>query len=133
MLFTRYTFTEVHRELTGQIDHSRRQVFLARGHEYIPVINRLEIVPDTTLTREYVLTRQIDLPAQNWYGGDMHTHFSRWEPKDNYIWSYLLQAEDLHAVNNMVYKAAGVVEAPQYAYGAEGEHHIHEMTTSTDT
>ena len=105
---------------TGEV-----QVFLARGHEYIPVIDRLEIKPDTTLTREYVLTRQIDLPSQNWYGGDMHTHISRWEPKDNHIWSYLLQAEDLHAVNNMVFKAAGIVEAPQYAYGSEGEHHTH--------
>ncbi len=57
---------------TGEV-----QVFLARGHEYIPVIDRLEIKPDTTLTREYVLTRQIDLPSQNWYGGDMHTHISQ--------------------------------------------------------
>ena len=41
------------------------------------------------------------------------------------MWARLLQAEDLHAVNNMVYKHAGIVEAPQYAYGDAGEHQAH--------
>ncbi len=99
------------------------RLFLARGHEFAPISDRFEIGPGATLNRDYTLHRSSDLSSQGWYGGDMHTHFSRWEPKDNHIWSRLLQAEDLPAVNNMVFKAAGVVEAPQYAYGPEGEHH----------
>ncbi len=101
------------------------QLYLSRGHEYIPMDDRLEIKSNEKSNKEYVLRLRVNLPEQGWYGGDMHTHFSRWEPNDNHVWSRLLEAEDLHAVNNMVYKAAGKVEAPQYAYGSEGEHHVH--------
>ena len=101
------------------------QLFLARGHEYAPISDRFELRPGTSLHKEYSLKRLCDLPAQGWYNGDMHTHFSRWEPKDNHVWMRLLQAEDIHAVNNMVYKHEGVVEAPQFAYGTEGENHVH--------
>ncbi len=101
------------------------QVFLARGHEFVPVTDQFQIKANETLHRDYVLRRTFDLPSQGWYGGDMHTHFSRWQPSDDHVWARLLQAEDLHAVNNMVYKHAGIVEAPQYAYGDAGEHHTH--------
>ena len=53
------------------------RIFLARGHEYVPLTDELEVKPGATVTREYVLRRTLDLPAQGWYGGDMHTHFSR--------------------------------------------------------
>lgn len=100
------------------------QLFLARGHEYIPISDCLKIKARQTLNKEYLLRRLLDLPKMGWYGGDMHTHFCRWQPSDDHVWARLLLAEDLHAVNNMVYKHAGIVEAPQYAYGSEGEHHI---------
>lgn len=98
------------------------QIFLARGHEFVPLTDHVEIKPGETLHKKYVLRRILDMPSQGWYGGDMHTHFSRWQPSDDHMWGRLLQAEDLHAVNNMVYKADGIVEAPQYAYGDAGEH-----------
>jgi hypothetical protein len=60
------------------------------------------------------------MSAAGWFGGDMHTHFSRWQPSDSHVWTRLLQAEGIHAVNNMVYKAAGIVESPQYAMGTPG-------------
>ncbi|MBI4531688.1 MAG: CehA/McbA family metallohydrolase, partial [Candidatus Latescibacteria bacterium] len=107
----------------------RLQVFVARGHEFLPISDRVEIGAGQPLHKDYVLRRRTDMPAQGWFGGDMHTHFCRWQPSDDHVWARLLQAEDLHAVNNMVYKHAGVVEAPQYAYGQEGEHlvrHHHE-------
>ena len=100
------------------------QLFLARGHEYIPLSDDFTIKAGQTLNKEYVLRRLLDLPKMGWYGGDMHTHFSRWQPSDDHVFSRLLLAEGLHAVNNMVYKQAGIVEAPQYAYGEEGEHRI---------
>lgn len=100
-------------------------IFLARGHEYIPINDQVEVKSGATVNCEYTLCRRFDLPSLGWYGGDMHTHFSRWEPSDNYVWSRLLLAEDIHAVNNMVYKQEGNVEAPQYAYGPEGECHTH--------
>ena len=101
------------------------QVMLAHGHEFVPIADHCEIKQGVTLHKEYVLRRRLDLPSMGWYGGDMHTHFSRWEPRDNHVWARLLQAEDIHAVNNMVYKHEGIVEAPQFAYGEEGEHHTH--------
>lgn len=100
------------------------QLLLARGHEFIPISDRLEIKMGETLNKEYILRRRLNLPSEGWYGGDMHTHFSRWQPSDDHVWARLLQAEDLHAVNNMVYKGAGRVEAPQYAMGEKGEHHV---------
>lgn len=100
------------------------QIFLARGHEFAPLHDRLAVKTGETVHKEYVLNKRSDIPAAGWYGGDMHTHFSRWSKSDNHVWARLLQAEDLHAVNNMVYKHAGVIEAPQYAYGAEGEHRV---------
>ncbi|OGG51798.1 MAG: hypothetical protein A3F84_20255 [Candidatus Handelsmanbacteria bacterium RIFCSPLOWO2_12_FULL_64_10] len=79
------------------------QLFLARGHEFIPISDRLEVKTGETLSKGYVLRRRLNLPSEGWYGGDMHTHFSRWQPSDDHVWARLLQAEDLHAVNNMVY------------------------------
>ena len=129
----------LHRCQGGQLqslhlNHGRAQIpvsagsltiFLARGHEYVPISDQVEVKSGATVNCEYTLCRRFDLPSLGWYGGDMHTHFSRWEPSDDYVWSRLLLAEDIRAVNNMVYKHAGNVEAPQYAYGSEGEHHTH--------
>jgi len=100
------------------------KIFLARGHEFIPISDNLEIKAGRTLDKEYVLQRRIDMPSEGWFGGDMHTHFCRWQPSDDHLWARLLMAEDIHAVNNMVYKHAGIVESPQYAYGREGEHSV---------
>lgn len=99
-------------------------IYLSRGHEFIPVTDRVEVRAGASLVKEYVLRRQADLPAAGWYGGDMHTHFSRWQPSDNHVWGRFLAAEGLQAVNNMVYKHGGVIEAPQYGYGPGGRHEI---------
>jgi hypothetical protein len=101
------------------------EIRLSRGPEYLPVIDRAVVKEGEVTGKEYVLGRLCDLPASGWYGGDMHTHFSRWTARDSHVWGRFLAAEDLYAVNNMVYKHAGVVEAPQFAYGDEGEHAIH--------
>jgi hypothetical protein len=101
------------------------EIRLSRGPEYVPLTHRVAIRDGQVTARDYVLERLCDLPASGWYGGDMHTHFSRWTASDSHVWGRFLAAEDLHAVNNMVYKHAGVVEAPQYAYGEAGEHPVH--------
>ena len=100
------------------------QLFIARGHEFSPVTDRFAIKAGETVTKEYTLQRRVDLPSQGWFGGDMHTHFCRWQPSDDHVWARMLMAEDIHAVNNMVYKHSGIVEAEQYAMGTEGEHHV---------
>jgi len=100
------------------------EIYLSRGHEFMPITDRVRISADATSVKEYALRRRMDLPSLGWYSGDMHTHFSRWQRSDNYVWGRFLAAEDIHAVNNMVYKHGGVVEAPQYAYGPEGQHDV---------
>lgn len=100
------------------------QIFLARGHEFIPVRDTIHIKAGRTEVKQFRLARLVDMPADGWYGGDMHTHFSRWQKSDDHVWTRLLWAEDIHAVNNMVYKHNGKVEAPQYAMG-EQDHHRH--------
>lgn len=98
------------------------QIHIARGYEYAPVTDSFQVKAGETVTKEYRLSRSANLAGEGWYGGDMHTHFSRWQPNDNYVWGRFLAAEDLYAVNNMVFKHAGNVEAPQYDYGEAAQH-----------
>lgn len=96
-------------------------VHVARGHEYVPITDRFEIGPEPVV-KEYRLQRLIDMPARGWYGGDLHTHVSRFEPSDDYVWLRLMEAEDLHVLNTLIYKHDGaVVQAPQYAMGSQAE------------
>ena len=93
------------------------EIRIAKGHEYVPVTERFRMT-EQALDRSYQLERLIDMPAQGWYGGDPHVHLSRADPSDDYMWLRWMAAEDLYAVNSMVFKHHGAVEqAPQYAMG----------------
>jgi hypothetical protein len=61
------------------------EIFLARGPEFIPLTERVEIGAGATVGREYVLRKRLDLAARNWYGGDMHTHFSLAVEHEEYL------------------------------------------------
>ena len=96
-------------------------VHVARGHEVVPIADRFELGSEP-VTKEYRLERLIDMPACGWYGGDLHTHVSRFGPSGDYVWLRLMEAEDLHVLNTLVYKHTGaVIQAPQYAMGRNSE------------
>lgn len=105
----------------------RLRLFVSRGHEYAPVSRPIEVKAGETRRAAVVLQRRANAPAEGWYGGDMHTHFSRWQPSDDHVWARLLEAEDIHAVNNMVYKHQGIVEAPQHGVGRDSDLCVHHL------
>jgi hypothetical protein len=72
------------------VPSGRLRVYLARGHEFAPVMDELNVRPKEEVNKQYVLHRRINMPARGWFGGDMHTHFSRWKASDNHVWARLL-------------------------------------------
>ena len=110
-----------HGEADLDVPPGNATIHIARGHEYVPIIEHCEIGPKP-LQRDYRLERLANLPAQGWYGGDLHVHVSRFEPEDDWVWLRLMAAEDLHAADSLVYKHnGGVIQAPQYAMGEPSE------------
>lgn len=96
-------------------------LYIARGHEYVPIVDGFEIGPHPVV-KTYHLHTLIDMPAMGWYGGDPHVHLSRFEPSDDFVWLRMMEAEDLHVLNSLVYKHnGGVIQAPQYAVGKDAE------------
>ncbi len=45
-----------------------------KGFEYVPVKQRVQIVPDRTAAVTLTLKRLVDLPAAGWQSGDIHMH-----------------------------------------------------------
>ncbi len=99
------------------------KIFLSRGFEYRPVQLSVDVAHDQTLRVEEPLERWIDMPAQGYFSGDIHQHFTRTSPADNELWEALARAEDLHLINTMVLKHGEPANRyEQYAYGRDGTH-----------
>ena len=98
-------------------------LWIARGHEWKAVRRGFAGKPGETVHVDVALDRVTSLQNEGWYSGDMHVHFTRAKVEDDYILAYLMAAEDLPAANNMVFKAAGKVEAPQRTMGHHGTHY----------
>ncbi|MEW6359351.1 MAG: CehA/McbA family metallohydrolase [Planctomycetota bacterium] len=110
-----------HGEAELDVPAGKVTVHIARGHEYVPIVEQFEIGRGPA-SKEYCLERLIDMPARGWYSGDIHTHISRPRPEDDHVWLRLMAAEDLHAVNSLIFKHnGGVILAPQYAMGRGAE------------
>ncbi|MHC4715823.1 MAG: CehA/McbA family metallohydrolase [Planctomycetota bacterium] len=110
-------------EATFPVPAERLVLWVARGHEYGAVRRVFAATVGETSHVEVDLHRVESLSRAGWMSGDMHVHFSRFKAEDDYILAALMAAEDLPAVNNMVFKAAGKVEAPQRKMGHAGSHY----------
>lgn len=98
-------------------------LFVGHGYEKQVISRGFFAKPDTEVHLDLELKSVISMPKIGWYSGDMHVHFSRFSTKDDFVLARLMAAEDLYAVNNMVYKHAGKVEAPQRKMGHIGSHY----------
>lgn len=98
-------------------------VWVARGHERKAVSHTFLAEPGETCHVDVPLESVEPMRDTGWYSGDMHVHFTRLESEDDYILAHLMAAEDLPAVNNMVYKHSGKVEAPQRTMGHKKSHY----------
>jgi hypothetical protein len=57
---------------TVSVPRGATTIAVAHGFEYTPVRQVVEVAGDTTVN--VTLTRLVDLPAQGWFGGDLHAH-----------------------------------------------------------
>lgn len=110
-------------EATLPVPAERLTLWAARGHETNAVKQTFVAKPGEVAHVEVELARIASLHRDGWYSGDMHVHFTRLKTDDDYVLARLMAAEDLPAVNNMVYKHSGNVEAPQRKMGHEGTHY----------
>ena len=107
-------------EATFPVPAGRCTLWVSRGHERRDVQRAFLAKPGETVHVEVALEKIGDMQALGWHSGDMHIHFTRQRQRDDYVLARLMAAEDLPAVNNMVYKAAGIVEAPQKKWAMRG-------------
>src|SRR5262245_15948507 len=101
----------------------RHRLYVSRGFEYKPIRSDVVINYDRTTRLELALEQWIDMPAEGYFSGDIHQHFTRNSPQENPYWEALARAEDLHLINTMVLKhGEPTTRYSQYAYGREGTH-----------
>ncbi|MBA7468023.1 hypothetical protein ES707_03264 [subsurface metagenome] len=98
-------------------------LYVSRGYERRPVSRIFVAKPDENVNVDVELETVESIRDIGWYSGDMHVHFSRFNLRDDLILASLMAAEDLCAVNNMVYKHHGEVQAPQRKMGHVGSHY----------
>jgi len=93
------------------------------GYARHPLVRTFLAKPGEEVHLELDLNPVERIQERGWHSGDMHVHFSRFSQQDDFILARLMAAEDLAAVNNMVYKHVGKVEAPQREMGHQGSHY----------
>jgi hypothetical protein len=106
-----------------ELPAGRHRLYVSRGFEYRPVHLDVTIRNNRTTRQELALEQWVDMPAQGYFSGDIHQHFTRTDPQENLYWEALARAEDLHVINTMVLKHGEPTNRySQYAYGREGTH-----------
>ena len=106
-----------------ELPAGRHRLYVSRGFEYKPIHLDVTIRHNRTTRQELALEQWVDMPAQGYFSGDIHQHFTRSSSKANLYWEALARAEDLHLVNTMVLKHGEPTNRySQYAYGREGTH-----------
>jgi hypothetical protein len=110
-------------EAVLELPVGRHRLYVSRGFEYKPVQLDIPVSHDRTTRQEVALEQWIDMPAQGYFSGDIHQHFTRNDRRDNLYWEALARAEDVHLINTMVLKHGEPTNRySQYAYGKEGTH-----------
>lgn len=108
-------------EAVLRLPTGHHRLFVSRGFEYEPLVRDFQIRSKGAARLECGLRRWVDMPAQGYFSGDVHQHFTRRGPEDNQLWHALARAEDLHLINTMVLKhGENEPRYQQYAYGSEG-------------
>ena len=110
-------------EVVLELPAGRHRLYVSRGFEYKPIHVDITIRHNRRTRQELVLEQWVDMPAQGYFSGDIHQHFTRSSPQANLYWETLAKAEDLHLVNAMVLKHGEPTNRySQYSYGREGTH-----------
>ncbi|MBI4559022.1 MAG: CehA/McbA family metallohydrolase [Candidatus Hydrogenedentes bacterium] len=110
-------------EATFPIPAGEFQIFVWKGFERTPIVEGFVVKIGETTHLDLDLKRVTNSRDAGWYSGDMHVHFSRFDVRDDYVLAQLMAGDDLSAVNNMVYKHVGKIEAPQREMGHANSHY----------
>jgi len=110
-------------EASFPVPAGKLSLYVSRGYEMRPALRTFVAKGGEEVHVDVQLEPLESMAGRGWYSGDMHVHFSRFKRKNDFVLARLMAAEGLHAVNNMVYKHQGKVEAPQRKMGHEGTHY----------
>lgn len=94
---------------------------LSKGFEYLKQIETLDLKPAAAATREFRLSRWIDMPARGWYSGDDHIHLHRTPADDRAILRWIA-AEDIHVGNILEMGDFWATFFSQYSFGERGRY-----------
>jgi hypothetical protein len=89
----------VSRPFSIALPAGRYRLAVAKGIEYLPVVEEFEIRAGDTKTRKVELERWVNMPEQGWYSGDDHIHYPRTEPEHDKFLLTWAEAEDIHVAN----------------------------------
>ncbi len=110
-------------EGTFPVPAGQLTIYIARGYEYVPFTMTFVAKAGKETHLECELSTIENMSGSGWYSGDMHIHFTRHSKRDDSILAHLMAAEGLFAVNNMVYKHDGKIQAHQRTMGHRNTHY----------
>jgi hypothetical protein len=94
---------------------------LSKGFEYLQQTTTLDLPAGGSVSREYRLSRWIDMPARGWYSSDDHIHLRR-SPADNPAILRWIAAEDIHVGHILEMGDFWATFFTQYAFGEAGRY-----------
>ena len=76
------------------------RIAIEHGNEYVPISETFDVPANSTsLSKNFLLKRWINLPALGWYSGDVHVHHPTTKPQFKDFLLEYAKAEDVHLVN----------------------------------
>jgi hypothetical protein len=101
-----------------RLEPGRYRLNVARGTEYVPVREELEVSADRSMVEKtVVLERWTNPPALGWYSGDIHVHHNTTRPEFREFVLHYARAEDVHLVNVLTMGRPDDVLMPQDVFG----------------
>jgi hypothetical protein len=102
-----------------RVPAGRYTLALSKGNEYHLQTDTFDLSAGTPLTREYKMTRWVDMPSRGWFSSDDHIHLRR-SPGDDRAIARWIAAEDIHVGNLLQMGDFWMVYFSQYAFGESG-------------
>ena len=94
---------------------------ISKGNEYVRRTEVIDLAANASVTRQYGMSRWVDMPARGWYSSDDHIHLRR-SPGDDKAIAQWIAAEDIHVGNLLQMGDFWMVYFSQYAFGPSGRY-----------
>jgi hypothetical protein len=82
-----------------QLPPGKWRLAVAKGVEYHPAFEVIDIKAGQTVDRRIVMRRWVNMAQRGWYSGDDHVHHPRTRSEHDEMLMTWLRAEDLHVAN----------------------------------